>query len=89
VLLSAYEFAMQIGLQACALEFLDQILMAVFPASREAKSPRAEEILNPIHGNHPGLVRFHVDRRGTRAFVLIEKAALGALAAARPLGRSP
>lgn len=87
VLLSGYEFAMQIGVQACALEFLDQILMAAFPASQLAKSPSAEEILDPIHRNNPGLVRFHVDRRGTRAFVLIEKRVLKALAG-EPAGRA-
>lgn len=82
VLLSAYDFAMQKGLQACPLQFLDEVLIVAFPSTASKASPQAEQILEPIHKQHPGVVRFHVDRRGKRAFVLIGAEALRSLTAA-------
>lgn len=82
ILLSAYDFAMQKGLQACPLQFLDEALIATFPSTASKASPQAEQILEPIHKQHPGEVRFHVDRRGKRAFVLIGAEALRSLTTA-------
>jgi hypothetical protein len=80
VLTLAYNFAVESGLQACSLKYLDDVLSAMFPASSGFPSPLAEELLEPIHRQRPGEVRFHVDRRGKRAFVLISKAAVQQLA---------
>src|SRR6266705_2786374 len=85
-LLSSYEFAMQKGLQVCPLQFLDEVLIAAFPSTASNASPQADQILEPIHKQHPGVVRFHVDRRGKRAFVLIGTEALQSLAG---VGKEP
>lgn len=75
LLLRAYTFAIDSGMQACPLNFLDDVLSAVFPASPMAWVPSAEKILELAHREQPGEVRFHVDRRGQRAFVLISEKA--------------
>lgn len=75
LLLRAYAFSMQSGLQACPLIFLDDVLGAFIPASPTARSPAAEQLLESVHREQPGEVRFHVDRRGKRAFVLLSNRA--------------
>lgn len=76
LLLHAYAFAMDVGMQACPISYLDDVLDAFFPASPAGRSPSAEKMLEPIHKEKPGEVRFHVDRRGQRAFVLISEKAI-------------
>jgi hypothetical protein len=76
LLLRAYTFAMETGMQACPLPFLDDILISAFPASPAARTPTAEQILEPIHRELSGQIRYHVNRRGQRAFVLIGKSAM-------------
>jgi hypothetical protein len=84
VLVSAYQFAIQKGLQACPLEFLDNALMAfcALGSSDQLGEISAEAWFEPLHLKFPGDVRFHVDRRGRRAFVLATERALTELAAA-------
>ncbi len=73
VLADAYRYAVERGLQACPLAYLDDVLYAYFgfDAHRSTAEGSAEELLEPLHRALPGEVRFHVDRRGRRAFVLI------------------
>lgn len=71
---SAYTFAMSRGLQACPLSYLDALLSAAaLVKAKEGKGAfaPAEELLEPLHRERPSEVRFHVDRRGRRAFVLV------------------
>jgi len=75
----AYSFAMELGMQACPLSFLDDILRAAFPTSPGAQPLGAEQLLEPAHKESPGEVRFHVDRRGQRAFVVLSERALQGL----------
>lgn len=73
VVADAYRYAVHRGLQACPLAYLDDVLYAyfAFDADRSTAEGSAEELLEPLHRALPGEVRFHVDRRGRRAFVLI------------------
>lgn len=80
VIADAYQFAMERGLQACPLSFLDDVLGALFPASPTGDSMKSEQLLGPIQRDRPGEVRFHVNRRGQRAFVLLAKAAIDQIA---------
>jgi hypothetical protein len=73
---------MGLGLQACPLAFLDDLLFAtsVGKTRKAGGAPGpAEELLEPLHRERPSEVRFHVDRRGRRAFVLITGEALQSL----------
>jgi hypothetical protein len=76
VLVHAYTFAMECGMQACSLSFLNDVLGSVFPTSPSVRRPIAEQMLEPIHREQPGEIRFHVNRRGQRAFVLLSKTAI-------------
>lgn len=67
----AYRFALDAGLQACPLTYLDDLLHAFAPGS--TWQGRAEDLFEPLHQKLPGDVRFHVDRRGRRAFLLISR----------------
>lgn len=69
----AYRFAMDRGLQACPLSYLDDLLFAYASVGTQTSGKRmsAEDVLEPLHKQYPADVRFHVDRRGRRAFVLI------------------
>jgi hypothetical protein len=69
----AYRFAMGRGLHACPLSYLDDLLFAyaLVDAPASAMRATAEDILEPIHRQSPTDVRFHVDRRGRRAFVIV------------------
>lgn len=69
----AYRFAVDLGLQACPLSYLDDLLFAYSVAGPfgPAKRVNAEALFEPLHRRFPADVRFHVDRRGRRAFVLI------------------
>jgi hypothetical protein len=69
----AYRFAMDRGLHACPLSYLDDLLFAYASVDARASAMRAtaEDILQPLHRDSPADVRFHVDRRGRRAFVII------------------
>jgi hypothetical protein len=69
----AYRFAMERGLQACPLSYLDDLLFAyaLVGTRASAKPVTAEGVFEPLHKQYPTDVRFHVDRRGRRAFVLI------------------
>jgi hypothetical protein len=79
ILANAYRFAISRALQACPLAFLDDVLKSAFPGSIAAPSPVAEELLESGHRERPGEVRFHVDRRGKRAFVLLSDGILSRL----------
>ena len=68
--MGAYKFAMSKGIQACPLAFLDDIAFA-FKFRSDVMS-----LLEPIHKKRPSDLRFHVDRRGRRAFVLATVEAL-------------
>lgn len=72
LLTNAYRFAIERGLQACPLAYLDDLLFA-YPLIEAGESMRgnAEQWFEPLHRRYPTDVRFHVDRRGRRAFVLI------------------
>jgi hypothetical protein len=83
LLLRAYDFAIRHGMQACALNFLDDVLAATIPTSTLQRSPTAEELLAPWHKALPGEIRFHVDRRGKRAFVLLSERSINHIAAER------
>ena len=76
--IAAYGFASDLGLQSCPLQYLDDILFARgFPAvTGTTNGGPAERILSEIHRHKPRDVRFHVDRRGRRAFVVLTAAAL-------------
>lgn len=78
-LLEAYTYAMGRGIQACPLSYLNDVLRVLFPESPNEPSPNAEVLLQPIHQENPGDVRFHVDRRGQRAFVLLTARAIDRL----------
>ena len=69
----AYRFAMDRGLHACPLSYLDDLLFAyaLVDARGSATRATAEDLLQPLHRQYPSDVRFHVDRRGRRAFVII------------------
>ena len=77
VIASGYRYAVGQGLQLCPLGFLEDILYAtsvgrcVVPAASNA-----EQCLERWYNRFPGDVRFHVDRRGQRAFVTIENSVL-------------
>lgn len=78
----AYSFAIDRGLQACPLGYLDHLLFALslVPPERSSEKGAAEEMLEPLHRRRPLDVRFHVDRRGRRAFVLVTGETLNSLA---------
>jgi hypothetical protein len=84
VVLQAYDFAIKSGLQACGISFLDDVLAAIVPSSPERQSPTVEQLLDRGHRALPGEIRFHVDRRGKRAFVLLSKKAVDYLAVQTP-----
>lgn len=69
----AYRFAMDRGLHACPLSYLDDLLFAYASVGTRPSAIRAtaENMLQPLHRQCPTDVRFHVDRRGRRAFVII------------------
>ncbi len=73
-----YAFAMRLGLQACPLEYLDDVLFAdgVPVRPNETDGGAAERLLSELHESQPREVRFHVDRRGRRAFVVLSDAEL-------------
>lgn len=73
VVADCYRYAADLGLQACPLGFIDDILYANFAFDPDCtnRSPSAETLLEPLHRELPGEVRFHVDRRGRRAYVLL------------------
>lgn len=73
-LVSGYHFALNVGLQACPLGFLDDIFGAIYPTSPTTKTPKAESLLDPLH--KAGEVRFHVNRKGERNYVLLTKGAI-------------
>lgn len=76
-----YQFAVGLGLQACPLEFLNDALFV--GGGQDSSDDRyggpAEKLLTELHQRVPREVRFHVDRRGRRAFVVLSDAGLGAL----------
>lgn len=76
LLAGAYAYAMKRGLQACSLEYLDDVFYGVFPCTPRRPTPGPEELLDALRARMPGQVRFHVDRRGRRAFVVISDAAM-------------
>jgi hypothetical protein len=76
LLAKAYAFSMDSGMQACPLSYLDDVLLSAFPASPQRAPLSAERMVEPIHRAKPSEVRFHVDRRGRRAFVLFSEGAL-------------
>lgn len=89
---AAYSFAMGRGLQACPLEYLDDVLFALGgPVTREKPgASSAETTLEELHRRQPRDVRFHVDRRGHRAFVVLSDDAVQALELrANPAPRLP
>jgi hypothetical protein len=73
LLADAYRFAMGRGLHACPLSYLDDLLFgyALIDASAPGKRATVEDRFQPLHRQWPTDVRFHVDRRGRRAFVII------------------
>jgi hypothetical protein len=74
---ATYDYAMRLGLQACPLAYLDDVFYGVFPVDAEGTAHSTpEEVLQTVRAEAPADVRFHVDRRGRRAFVLIGDAAL-------------
>jgi hypothetical protein len=73
-LLTGYQYALNVGLQACPISFLDDIFGAIYPTSPTTKTPKAESLLHPLH--KAGEVRFHVNRKGERNYVLLTKAAI-------------
>lgn len=89
----AYTFAMGLGLQACPLEFLDDALFmeGVQVIPDEGVGGSAERLLTDFHKCQPRDIRFHVDRRGRRAFVVLSDEGLRLLLhmqhpGAHPLG---
>ena len=71
-LASAYRYALNTGLQLCPLEFLEDMLCAVSAGQRvPSTADSAEQCLDRWRHRFPGQVRFHVDRRGRRAFVTV------------------
>ncbi len=75
VLTEAYSYAMSLGVQACSLEYLDDVLYAFFPLDGKPQV-QCGELLDGLRAKMPRDVRFHVDRRGRRAFVILSEAAL-------------
>lgn len=73
----AYTYAMRLGLQACPIEYLDRVLEATLPpSSLPQDAPGAADItLGLLHKQRPRDVRFHVDRQGRRAFVVLSDVA--------------
>lgn len=69
---AAYEFAMAKGIQACSLAYLSDSIHAVFPNNNSD----VMSVLDPIHSRLPSDLRYHVDRRGRRAFVIATDKAL-------------
>lgn len=69
----AYTYAMGLGLQACPLEYLDRVLEATIPLSCLPRGTPgvADLALGTLHKERPRDVRFHVDRQGRRAFVVL------------------
>ena len=72
LLISAYRYALDLGLQACPIEFLHDVFFACLPQGTESRV-EPDELLDRVHKSFPGHVRFHVDRRGRRAFVLLDE----------------
>jgi hypothetical protein len=68
-IVDSYRFAIHCGLQACPLQYLDEVLFA-FHMGPGGLVP-SEPILEQLRRRYPNDVRFHVNRRGQRAFVLI------------------
>jgi hypothetical protein len=73
LLAGAYRLAINRGLQACPLSYLEDVVFAYVRRDPLVSVERtsAESILESLHRRLPNDVRFHVDRRGRRAFVLI------------------
>jgi hypothetical protein len=67
----AYEFAMNRGLQACPLDYLEDVLFAFVKRNDSSKGITAERLFDSLRSRFPNEVRFHVDRQGRRAFVLV------------------
>jgi hypothetical protein len=67
-----YAYAMGLGLQACPLEYLHRILEA---GTQRVTPGAADTILADLHRRYPREVRFHIDRKGKRAFVVLSEAA--------------
>jgi hypothetical protein len=68
-----YRFAIDHGLQACPLAYLEDLFFAYLTRDPRSSGKRAtvEGMFEVLHRQHPNEIRFHVDRRGRRAFVLI------------------
>ncbi len=88
-LTKAYRYALACGLQACPLQYLDDILTALYPSFGAEHRSTAETLLEPLHRQFPSEVRFHVDRRGRRAFVLLSSASLENLPRLLPANSPP
>lgn len=73
LLAGAYRFAIRRGLQACPLTYLEDLLFAYVrrDAHASGKCATVEAIFESLHRRCPNEVRFHVDRRGRRSFVLV------------------
>ena len=77
VLAAAYRYALRVGLQLCPLGFLDDAVCGTSAARSVAPvNLTAEGCLERWRQRDPSGVRFHVDRRGRRAFVRIASTVL-------------
>jgi hypothetical protein len=73
-IVAAYRFIMDKGIQACPLAFLEDLGFAYL------FNVNVMSLLDSVHRSKPFDLRFHVDRRGRRAFVIASDAALDELA---------
>jgi hypothetical protein len=73
LLMTGYNFAIGRGLQACPLAYLEELLFAYVRRDPQTSGKRvtAEGMFDALHRRSPNEVRFHVDRQGRRAFVLV------------------
>jgi hypothetical protein len=78
LLANAYTYGMDRGLHACPLEYLDDVLFALPHAGLSGRETtyQAADLLQFAHKERPTDIRFHVDRRGRRAYVLMNKRVL-------------
>lgn len=72
VILESYKFAEKAGLQACPIEFLDDV---VWSETGQDTQGGVETAFEALRKSLPRDVRFNVDRRGRRAFVSLSEAA--------------
>jgi len=80
LILEAYVYAADQGLHACPLEYIDGLIYAYGVHEGAARiAGTAERVLEIVRRSASSAVRFHVNRQGRRAFVVISDSGLASI----------